>query len=96
MIIDQSLNLFVFELHLNDVISFKVRCWLYLLNQLKLKGFSRTVFLGIANQRETTIVWDKETGKPVYKAILWHDARTQEIVDKISNVSGFDSRSSLA
>ena len=43
--------------------------------------------LGITNQRETTIVWDKETGKPVYNAILWHDVRTQETVDRISNVS---------
>ena len=34
------------------------------------------VGLGITNQRETTILWDKETGKPVYKAIVWEDKRT--------------------
>jgi len=34
--------------------------------------------LGITNQRETTIVWDRETGKPVYNAIVWQDRRTQE------------------
>lgn len=34
--------------------------------------------IGITNQRETTIVWDKETGKPVYNAIVWQDRRTAE------------------
>mgnify|MGYP000586014747 CR=1 FL=1 len=34
--------------------------------------------IGITNQRETTIVWDRETGKPVYNAIVWQDRRTQE------------------
>jgi glycerol kinase len=32
--------------------------------------------IGITNQRETTIIWDKETGKPIYKAIVWQDRRT--------------------
>src|SRR6201985_448144 len=36
------------------------------------------VALGITNQRETTIVWDRETGKPVYNAIVWQDRRTAE------------------
>jgi glycerol kinase len=34
--------------------------------------------IGITNQRETTIVWDRETGKPVYNAIVWQDRRTAE------------------
>jgi glycerol kinase len=34
--------------------------------------------IGITNQRETTVVWDKTTGKPVYKAIIWQDKRTAE------------------
>ncbi len=34
--------------------------------------------IGITNQRETTVVWDKETGKPVYNAIVWQDRRTAE------------------
>ncbi|HCQ78265.1 MAG TPA: glycerol kinase, partial [Leeuwenhoekiella sp.] len=33
--------------------------------------------IGITNQRETTIVWDKKTGKPVYNAICWLDKRTE-------------------
>ncbi|RYH06837.1 MAG: glycerol kinase, partial [Alphaproteobacteria bacterium] len=32
--------------------------------------------IGITNQRETTIVWDRETGKPIYNAIVWQDRRT--------------------
>ena len=35
--------------------------------------------IGITNQRETTVVWDKETGKPVYNAIVWQDRRTAEV-----------------
>src|SRR5580698_3270455 len=34
--------------------------------------------IGITNQRETTIVWDRETGKPIYNAIVWQDRRTAE------------------
>ena len=34
--------------------------------------------IGITNQRETTIVWDKQTGKPIYNAIVWQDRRTAE------------------
>ena len=35
--------------------------------------------LGIANQRETTIVWERKTGKPIYNAIVWQDRRTASI-----------------
>jgi glycerol kinase len=41
------------------------------------------VALGIANQRETTIVWDRETGVPVYNAIVWQDRRTAAFCDKL-------------
>ncbi|MBV9034132.1 MAG: glycerol kinase, partial [Acidobacteriaceae bacterium] len=37
--------------------------------------------LGITNQRETTIVWDRKTGQPVYNAIVWQDRRTAAICD---------------
>lgn len=40
--------------------------------------------IGITNQRETTVVWDRFTGKPVYNAIVWQDTRTQPIVDRLS------------
>ena len=40
---------------------------------------AKIVSIGITNQRETTILWDKKTGKPVYNAIVWQDRRTQDI-----------------
>jgi len=39
--------------------------------------------IGITNQRETTIVWDKETGAPVYNAIVWQDRRTADVCDEL-------------
>lgn len=39
--------------------------------------------IGITNQRETTVVWDKETGQPVYNAIVWQDRRTSVYCDEI-------------
>lgn len=39
--------------------------------------------IGITNQRETTIVWDKETGLPVYNAIVWQSRQTSEICDEL-------------
>lgn len=41
--------------------------------------------IGITNQRETTIVWDAETGEPVYNAIVWQDRRTSEYCDKLKD-----------
>lgn len=41
--------------------------------------------LGITNQRETTIVWDRETGKPVCNAIVWQDRRTAAYCDSLKN-----------
>ena len=46
--------------------------------------------VGITNQRETTIVWNKTTGKPVYNAIVWQDTRTQDIVDRLAGSEGVD------
>ncbi|MGD8749322.1 MAG: glycerol kinase GlpK [Balneolaceae bacterium] len=39
--------------------------------------------IGITNQRETTIVWDRKTGQPVYNAIVWQDRRTAELTDRL-------------
>ncbi|MFK8102074.1 MAG: glycerol kinase GlpK [Saprospiraceae bacterium] len=41
--------------------------------------------IGITNQRETTIVWDKQTGKPIHNAIVWQDRRTANICDELKN-----------
>ena len=39
--------------------------------------------IGITNQRETTLIWDKKTGNPVYNAIVWQDKRTSDFCDKL-------------
>ena len=41
--------------------------------------------IGITNQRETTVVWDKTTGLPVYNAIVWQSRQTASIVDRYRN-----------
>jgi glycerol kinase len=46
----------------------------------KIKG-SEIAAIGITNQRETTIIWDKKTGKPIFNAIVWQDRRTAPICD---------------
>ncbi len=46
-----------------------------------LKG--KVLTIGITNQRETTVLWDKKTGKPVYRAIVWQDRRTEEFCKKL-------------
>ncbi|RAL17280.1 glycerol kinase [Aspergillus homomorphus CBS 101889] len=44
--------------------------------------------VGITNQRETTVVWDSETGEPLYNAIVWTDTRSQNIVDRLKKDPG--------
>src|SRR3954468_20722224 len=39
--------------------------------------------IGITNQRETTILWDRETGEPVHHAIVWQDRRTAEYCERL-------------
>src|SRR5215207_113118 len=46
------------------------------------------VAVGITNQRETTVVWDKNTGRPVYNAIVWQDTRTAAIVEELGALGG--------
>ena len=44
---------------------------------------SQIAGIGITNQRETTVVWNKETGKPIYNAIVWQDRRTSNKIDEL-------------
>ena len=44
---------------------------------------AKIISIGITNQRETTIMWDKNTGKPIYNAIVWQDRRTQKICESL-------------
>ena len=46
--------------------------------------------VGITNQRETTVVWEKATGKPVYNAIVWQDTRTDLICNELAKDGGQD------
>ena len=63
--------------------------WMTTLKSLKkviqkvkqLKG--KILSIGITNQRETTVLWDIKTGKPVYKAIVWQDRRQEEFCKKL-------------
>ena len=51
---------------------------------------SELVAVGITNQRETTVVWEKATGKPVCNAIVWQDTRTDAICNKLAESGGQD------
>lgn len=46
--------------------------------------------VGITNQRETALVWDRHTGKPYYNAIVWQDTRTKDICDDLATKGGMD------
>ena len=52
------------------------------INKAKSKN-GKILAIGITNQRETTVLWDKKTGKPVYKAIVWQDRRQEEYCKKL-------------
>lgn len=58
--------------------------------QFESKGYSRysVKAIGITNQRETTVVWDHETGEPLYNAIVWTDTRSQAIVHELKQKHG--------
>lgn len=57
---------------------------------LEKAGISHTdlAAVGITNQRETTVVWDKNTGKPYYNALVWQDTRTDRIVTRLAQDGG--------
>jgi glycerol kinase len=46
--------------------------------------------IGIANQRETTVVWDRRTGQPIHNAIVWQDTRTDEFIAELARDGGQD------
>ncbi|WP_440693977.1 glycerol kinase GlpK [Candidatus Pelagibacter sp. HIMB1695] len=61
----------------NEIWSTTLRALKQVINKAKkLKGHILTI--GITNQRETTILWNKKTGEPIYNAIVWQDRRTQD------------------
>jgi glycerol kinase len=46
--------------------------------------------IGITNQRESTVVWDRESGKPIHNAIVWQDTRTDQLVRELAGEKGVD------
>ena len=46
--------------------------------------------IGITNQRESTVVWDRESGKPIHNAIVWQDTRTDRLVHELAGEEGVD------
>jgi glycerol kinase len=48
------------------------------------------VAIGITNQRETTLLWDRRTGKPIHHAIVWQDTRTDSIINQFARAGGQD------
>jgi glycerol kinase len=46
--------------------------------------------VGLTNQRETTVIWDRKTGRPVHNAVVWQDTRTAEICRRLSASNGID------
>jgi glycerol kinase len=53
-------------------------------------GPTEIAAIGITNQRETTLVWDRRTGQPYYNAIVWQDTRTKSICDQLAGDGGQD------
>ena len=63
-----------------EILNTQLEVFEELINTISL---SDIISIGITNQRETTVIWDKETGKPLYNAIVWQDKRTSEICDQM-------------
>jgi len=59
---------------------------------LKVRGLQSAdiAAIGVTNQRETTVVWDKNTGQPIYNAIVWQDTRTDAIINELAKDGGQD------
>ena len=53
-------------------------------------GTSKVRGIGITNQRETTVAWNKRTGEPLHNALVWLDTRTHDIVADLKNKHGED------
>ena len=62
-----------------------------ILKKNKINSFN-IVSIGITNQRETTVLWNKKTGKPVNKAIVWQDRRTSDYCNRLKNTIWFLNR----
>lgn len=66
----------------NEIWTSVLSCIVDVLRKAKLKP-DQIVGIGITNQRETTVVWDKNTGNPIYRAIVWQSRQTEEICQEL-------------
>ncbi|KAE8148070.1 hypothetical protein BDV25DRAFT_131558 [Aspergillus avenaceus] len=73
-----------------DLVASVETCVEEAVRQFESSGYARQAIkaVGITNQRETTVVWDHETGDPLYNAIVWTDTRSQSIVDELKQKPG--------
>ena len=53
-------------------------------------SLSEVAAIGITNQRETTLIWDRITGKPIANAVVWQDTRTSSLINELSKEGGLD------
>jgi glycerol kinase len=76
----------------HDPMEIWIRTQEVILNTLQKSGIhpSEIAALGITNQRETIIIWDKTTGQPLYPAIVWQDTRTSSICNNLAGNGGQD------
>lgn len=72
-----------------EIWSSQISVAIEVLAQEGIKGH-QVAAIGISNQRETTIVWDKKTGEPIYNAIVWQDRRTSRYCDDLKNAGHAD------
>ena len=64
----------------NEILSTQIQVFEELVSSISPEDI---ISIGITNQRETTVIWDSETGKPLYNAIVWQDKRTSKICDQM-------------
>ena len=64
----------------NEILSTQIQVFEELVDSISPEDI---ISIGITNQRETTVIWDSETGKPLYNAIVWQDKRTSNICDQM-------------
>jgi glycerol kinase len=76
----------------HDPLEILARCREVILGGLAKAGIGAAdlAAIGIANQRETTVVWDRRTGQPVYNAIVWQDTRTDGFIAELARDGGQD------
>lgn len=78
----------------SEILSTQIECITECLEQAGIKG-EAIAAIGISNQRETTVVWDKNTLEPVYNAIVWQDRRTKDLAEELKLESQFQEKTGL-